>query len=80
MLASTVCASKGRSSVAIRVSPAIKGAIRRHLSAGHGILTVATLVGVGSGTEQRVKREMAGKLAVIECHRHRSVRDPSLFR
>ena len=29
------------------------------MSAGNGILKVAALVGVGSGTVQRVKREMA---------------------
>ena len=40
----------------------MEDAIRRHLSAGHGILKVAALVGVGSGTVQRVKREMAGQL------------------
>ena len=41
-------------------------AIRDHLSAGHGILKVGAMgamVGVGSGTVQRVKREMAGALA-----------------
>ena len=46
-----------------KVSPKIEDAIRRHLSAGNGILKVAALVGVGSGTVQRVKREMAGQLA-----------------
>jgi hypothetical protein len=45
------------------VSPKIEDAIRRHLSAGNGILKVAALVGVGSGTVQRVKREMVGELA-----------------
>ena len=34
-----------------------------HLSAGNGILKVAALVGVGSGTVQRVKREMAATMA-----------------
>ena len=43
------------------MSPTIEDAIREHVDAGHGILKVATLVGVGRGTEQRVKREMAGK-------------------
>ena len=38
-------------------------AIRRHLSAGNGLLKVAALVGAGSGTVQRVKREMAEQLA-----------------
>jgi DNA invertase Pin-like site-specific DNA recombinase len=52
-----------------KVSPTIEDAIRRHLSAGHAILKVATLVGVGSGTEQRVKREMA------VCWRRRGLAD-----
>ena len=39
-------------------------AIRRQLGAGHGILKVAMMVGCGSGTVQRVKREMAAKIAV----------------
>ena len=45
-----------------KVAPKIEDAIRRHLSAGNGILKVAALVGCGSGTVQRVKREMVGKL------------------
>ena len=45
------------------VSPKIEDAIRTHLSAGNGILKVAALVGVGSGTVQRVKREITGELA-----------------
>jgi DNA invertase Pin-like site-specific DNA recombinase len=40
-----------------KVSPKIEHAIRHHLSAGKGILKVAAMVGVGSGTVQRVKRE-----------------------
>ena len=46
-----------------KVSLKVENAIRTHLSAGNGILKVAALVGVGSGTVQRVKREMAGQLA-----------------
>jgi DNA invertase Pin-like site-specific DNA recombinase len=46
-----------------KVSPKVENAIRTHLSAGNGILKVAALVGVGSGTVQRVKKEMAGQLA-----------------
>jgi DNA invertase Pin-like site-specific DNA recombinase len=46
-----------------RVSPRVEDAIRRHLSAGNGILKVAALVGCGSGTVQRVKREMVGLMA-----------------
>jgi hypothetical protein len=36
----------------------VEAAIRRHLRAGNGILKVAALVGCGSGTVQRAKREM----------------------
>ena len=46
-----------------KVSPKVENAIRTHLSAGKGILKVAALVGVGSGTVQRVKREMADGMA-----------------
>ena len=46
-----------------KVSSKVEDAIRKHLSAGNGILKVAALVGVGSGTVQRVKREMAEQLA-----------------
>src|ERR1700733_4482142 len=46
-----------------KVSSKTEDAIRRHLSAGNGILKVAALVGVGSETVQRVKREMTGELA-----------------
>ena len=45
-----------------KVSAKIEAAIREHLNAGIGILKVAAMVGVGSGTVQRVKREMAGAL------------------
>ncbi len=43
-------------------SPKVENVIRKHLSAGNGILKVAALVGCGSGTVQRVKREMAEQL------------------
>ena len=46
-----------------KVSAKIEAAIREHLNAGHGILKVAAVVGVGSGTVQRVKREMVAELA-----------------
>ena len=46
-----------------KVSPKVENAIRTHLSAGNGILKVAALVGVGSGTVQRVKREMVATMA-----------------
>ncbi len=47
-----------------RLSPKVENIIRTHLSAGNGILKVAALAGVGSGTVQRVKREMAEQLAM----------------
>jgi DNA invertase Pin-like site-specific DNA recombinase len=46
-----------------QVGRKIEETIRRQLSAGHGILKVAKLVGVGSGTVQRVKREMVATMA-----------------
>src|ERR1700733_306853 len=46
-----------------QVGRAMEEAIRRQLGAGHGILKVAKLAGCGSGTVQRVKREMAAKMA-----------------
>jgi DNA invertase Pin-like site-specific DNA recombinase len=45
-----------------KVSPKVENAIRTHLSAGNGILKVAALVGCGSGTVQRIRREMAEQL------------------
>jgi hypothetical protein len=36
----------------------VEEAIRQHLGAGHGILKVARMVGVGSGTVRWVKRAM----------------------
>ena len=45
-----------------KVSAKVENAIRTHLSAGKGILKVAALVGVGSGTVQRVKREMVATM------------------
>ena len=42
-----------------RLSPEIEQKIRDQLTAGKGILKVASLVGVGSGTVQRVRRDMA---------------------
>jgi DNA invertase Pin-like site-specific DNA recombinase len=47
-----------------KLAPKVENAIRTHLSAGKGILKVAGLVGVGNGTVQRVKREMATELAL----------------
>jgi DNA invertase Pin-like site-specific DNA recombinase len=42
-----------------KVGKKVEAAIREHLTAGNGILRVAAMAGVGSGTVQRVKREMA---------------------
>ncbi len=41
------------------VGPKVEAAIRAELSAGHGILKVAKMVGVGSVTVQRDRREVA---------------------
>jgi DNA invertase Pin-like site-specific DNA recombinase len=46
-----------------KASAKVEEAIKAHLNAGHGILKVAKLVGVGSGTVQRVKREMVAQMA-----------------
>ncbi len=40
------------------IAPATEKAIREHLAAGTGILKVAALVGVGSGTVQKVAKAM----------------------
>jgi len=42
-----------------RVSSAKEAAIRERLAAGIGMLAIAAQLGVGSGTVQRVKRELA---------------------
>jgi len=41
-----------------KVGSKVEETIRQQLAAGHGILKIAKLLGVGSGTVQRVKREM----------------------
>jgi Resolvase, N terminal domain len=46
-----------------QVGRGIEESIRRQLGAGHGILKVARMVGCGSGTVQRVKREMVATMA-----------------
>ena len=46
----------------LQVAPKVEGAIRGHLRVGNGMLKVAKLVGVGSGTAQRVKREMTTQM------------------
>ena len=48
-----------------KVAPNLEKAIREHLSAGYGIFKVAALVGVGSGSVQRVKREMVREMAKV---------------
>jgi DNA invertase Pin-like site-specific DNA recombinase len=45
-----------------QVAPKVEGTIRGHLRVGNGILKVAKLVGVGSDTVQRVKREMTTQM------------------
>ena len=45
-----------------QVGRKIEETIRRQLGAGHGILKVAKMVGCGSGTVQRVKREMVATM------------------
>jgi DNA invertase Pin-like site-specific DNA recombinase len=42
-----------------KVGSKVEDSIRSKLAEGHGILKVAKLVGVGSGTVQRIKREIA---------------------
>ena len=54
--------SRASGSGRAKVPPKIEDAIRSHLRAGNGILKVARTVGCGSGTVQRVKREMAEEL------------------
>ena len=61
--ASTVSDSRESGLAAPRVSPKVEDAIKSHLKAGNGILKVAAMVGYGSGTVQRVKREMVAKVA-----------------
>jgi hypothetical protein len=42
-----------------RIGSKVEDAIRQPLEAGHGILKVVRIVGCGSGTVRRTKREMA---------------------
>jgi DNA invertase Pin-like site-specific DNA recombinase len=44
-----------------RIDPALEKRIQNQLLAGKGMLKVAAECGVGSGTVQRIKREMVGK-------------------
>jgi len=43
-----------------KIAPAVEKRILSHLQKGTGILKVARLVGVGTGTVQRIKEEMTG--------------------
>ena len=63
------CARIGRPMSRTRSASGVRRSRRRSrtpsggvLSAGNGILKVTALVGVGSGTVQRVKKEMVRKL------------------
>ncbi len=56
------CRQQGKRLGRPKVLPEVEKVIQSHLSAGHGILKVAKLVGVGSGTVQRVKKEMDAPL------------------
>jgi len=42
-----------------KVPAKVEAAIREHLAAGCSILKVTAMVGVGSGTVQRIRMEMA---------------------
>jgi len=46
-----------------KVSAKVEAAIRESLAAGTGILKTAKTVGVGSGTVQRIKTELAARTA-----------------
>lgn len=48
-----------------KIEDAKEVAIRQHLSAGTGILKTAKLVGVGSGTVQRILREMRAEAQAV---------------
>jgi DNA invertase Pin-like site-specific DNA recombinase len=67
-----------------KVSPKVEAAILARLRAGDGILKVAKTVGVGSGTVQRVKREMvdspAPSASVFERSGHRNNAAAARFR
>ena len=46
-----------------KVSATVEAAIKKHLAAGVGILKTARTVGVGSGTVQRIRAELAARTA-----------------
>jgi DNA invertase Pin-like site-specific DNA recombinase len=54
-----VRAEEGKKLGRPQVGQKVEEAIRQQLRDGHGILKVAKIVGCGSGTVQRVKRETA---------------------
>ncbi len=55
--------AEGRTLGRPSVGRTVEEAIRQELALGHGILKVAKIVGCGSGTVQRVKRETADQSA-----------------
>jgi DNA invertase Pin-like site-specific DNA recombinase len=50
-----------------RVSPSIEKRIQSHLRQGKGILKVATELGVGTSTVQRIKEKMSGPFDASEA-------------
>jgi hypothetical protein len=59
-----VCLANRRIAYAVEpLAARVEDNIRQQLGEGHGILKIAKLLGVGSGTVQRVKREMAVTVA-----------------
>jgi hypothetical protein len=48
-----------------KIRPKVEQTIRDRLTEGHGILKMAKIVGVGSGTVQRVRKEMAASPEAI---------------
>ena len=60
-LGESMCASRASGWVG-KVSGKVEDAIRTHLRAGNGILKVAAMVGVGSGTVQWAKRDEIHRL------------------
>jgi DNA invertase Pin-like site-specific DNA recombinase len=52
-----------------RIDPALEKRIQSQLRAGKGMLKIATECGIGSGTVQRIRREMAGAARPFDCAR-----------
>ena len=55
-----------------KVSPAIEKRIQSHLRAGTGILAVAKKCGVGTGTVQRIAREMSDRPSTAQARQQRA--------